>query len=166
MGKTTAARRLIAILQKEGVPVGGFTTEEIREGGRRVGFAVESTSGDRGILAHVDFAGLSVGRYGVDLATFERIALDTLSPGGRRVVVVDELGKMELASPRFRDAVQDLFETDTAVVATVHTFSHPFTDALKARLDVEVVTVTPSNRDRIPARLADRLRRTLEEWGD
>ena len=37
---------------------------------------------------------------------------------------------MELASPAFRDVVADLVERDTPVVATVHAFRHPFTDAL------------------------------------
>jgi nucleoside-triphosphatase len=56
-GKTTAARRLVALLRARGVPVRGFTTEELREDGRRVGFAVEAVDGNRGVLAHVDLAG-------------------------------------------------------------------------------------------------------------
>ncbi len=69
---------------------------------------VETLSGDRGVLAHVALPGPPrVGRYGVDLQAFERIALPALAasqPGG--VVVVDELGKMELASAAFRDVVR------------------------------------------------------------
>jgi nucleoside-triphosphatase len=33
IGKTTVARRLLALLQETGVPVGGFTTGELRTGG-------------------------------------------------------------------------------------------------------------------------------------
>jgi Rifampin ADP-ribosyl transferase/NTPase len=43
------------------------------------------------------------------------------------VVVIDGLGKMELASAPFRDAVSALFDRDGAVVATVHVFGHRFT---------------------------------------
>jgi nucleoside-triphosphatase len=92
----------------------------------------------------------------VDLETFERIAIPALSPT-ERVAVIDELGKMELASERFREAVSALFRAPLPVVATVHAYRHPFTDALKARADVEVVPVNRETRDALPARLADRL---------
>jgi nucleoside-triphosphatase len=57
IGKTTVARRLLHLLKEAGVPVGGFTTGELRTGGRREGFLVEATSGARALLAHVDLPG-------------------------------------------------------------------------------------------------------------
>ncbi len=156
VGKTTAARRLATLLRVRGARIAGFTTEEIREGGRRVGFAVETTAGIRGVLAHVNFPGPPrVGRYGVDLATLERVAVPSLAPDG--VAIVDELGKMELASDGFRDAVRALFDGEAAVVATVPARRNPFTDALERRGDIELLQVTPANRDALPARLAERL---------
>jgi len=111
IGKTTVTRRRIALLGDAAVPLGGFVTNQIRARGRREGFMVETLSGDRGVLAHVALPGPPrVGRYGVDLQAFERIALPALAasqPGG--VVVVDELGKMELASAAFRDVVAVLW---------------------------------------------------------
>jgi nucleoside-triphosphatase len=161
VGKTTVARRLIELLADAGLPVGGFTTEEIREGRRRVGFSVEAVSGRRAVLAHVDLPGPPrVGRYGVDLEAFERVALPALRGEGD-VCVIDELGKMELFSERFREEVDRLLGRAGNVVATVHAHRHPYTDALKARNDMEVHRVTPSSRDRLPADLAARLRRDL-----
>jgi nucleoside-triphosphatase len=72
-------------------------------------------------------------------------------------VLIDELGKMELASKAFRAAVSRLLEQPVAVVATVHVAGHPFTDALKSRPGVELVPVTTRNRDDLPERLAARL---------
>jgi nucleoside-triphosphatase len=69
------------------------------------------------------------------------------------VAVIDELGRMELASKRLRDAVGTLFAKDAPVVATVHAHRHPFTDELKRRADVEVVRVTRENRDALPERI-------------
>src|SRR5919108_670065 len=116
-GKTTVARRLVKLLEGRGISVSGFTTEEIREGRRRVGFRVESASGDRAVLAHVDLPGPPrVGRYGVDLEAFERLALPALEPQEDGVAIVDELGKMELASAGFRDAVVALFDSDLPLV--------------------------------------------------
>ena len=157
VGKTTVARRLLTLLQEAGVPAGGFTTAELRAGGRREGFLVEAVSGARARLAHVDLPGPPrVGRYGVDLATFERVALPALrAPRTGGVVVVDELGKMELASALFRDAVMQLLERDVAVVATVHQARHPFTDALRRRPDSRVVQVTEATRDALPEQLID-----------
>ena len=145
IGKTTVVRRLTTLLRHAGVRLGGFVTDEIRVR-------------DRGVLAHVELPGPPrVGRYGVDLQTFERIALPALAalPSGG-VVVVDELGKMELASAPFRDAVSALWDRNVAVVATVQSH-HPFTDAFKQRPNVQVLRVTEHNRDALPDRLAARL---------
>jgi nucleoside-triphosphatase len=159
IGKPTVARRLLTLLQEADVPVGGFTTAELRTGGRREGFVVEAASGAREVLAHVDLPGPPrVGRYGVDLAAFERVALPALGdPGLGGVVVVDELGRMELASAAFRSAVLELLGRGVAVVATVQLARHRFTDALKRRPDIRVVRVTEATRDTLPERLLGRL---------
>jgi nucleoside-triphosphatase len=147
-GKTTLARRIVAGLRERDIPVTGFTTEEIREAGKRVGFAVETVDGQRGRLAHVAFAGPPrVGKYGVDLDAFERIAIPAVQAATGALVVIDELGKMEIASKPFREAVEQLFASDADVVATVHVFRDPFTDALKARGEVQRLQVTAANRD-------------------
>lgn len=81
-----------------GVRVVGFTTQEIRERGHRIGFHVEGLSGGRATLAHIDLLGPPrVGKYGVDIASFELVGLPSLAEAAS-VVVIDELGKMELAS--------------------------------------------------------------------
>ncbi len=159
IGKTTIARRLVESLREGGFPLRGFTTEEIRQGGRRIGFAVETVLGHRAVLARLDLTGPPrVGRYGVDLAAFEKLVLPELRrPTIGEVFVVDELGKMELASARFREAVTDLLEREVSIVATVHVYRHPFTEALKGRPDVEVIRVNARNRDELPARLLERL---------
>jgi nucleoside-triphosphatase len=140
------------------MPIGGFLTRELREGGRRVGFEIETFGGERALLAHVDFKRPPrVSRYGVDLDAFERLALPALEPpGAGGAVMIDELGKMELASERFREAVGELWERPVPIVATVHTAKHPFTDELKRT--AEVIRLTASNRDRLPAEVAERLR--------
>ena len=98
-----------------------------------MGFAIEAVHAERAVLAHADLPGPPrVGRYGVDLEALERIALPALKTGGG-VVVIDELGKMELASARFRQAASELLSGKADVVATVHAFRHPFTDELKGR---------------------------------
>jgi nucleoside-triphosphatase len=159
-GKTTVARRTADLLRDARVSVRGFVTEELRESGRRVGFAVESFQGDRAVLAHVDFAGPPrVSRYGVDVEAFEGVALPALADVGRgELVVIDEIGKMELASAAFREAVANLFEQDVRLLATIQIARHPFTEALRRRADVETARVSERTRDELPEQLAARLR--------
>jgi nucleoside-triphosphatase len=156
-GKTTALERLAELLRERGAPLAGFLTAEIRDGGKRVGFAIETLRGERGTLAHIDHPGPPrVGRYGVDLEEFERLALPALRPRAD-VVLIDELGKMELASVAFRDAVASLIEGGAPVVATVGAARHPFTDCLKARPYAGLVRLTRENRDELPQMLAEEL---------
>jgi nucleoside-triphosphatase len=156
-GKTTLVCRLAELLQAAGIPVTGFAVHEVREQGRRAGFAAEAFGGPRALIAHVSWAdGPWVGRYRVDVAAFERVALPAVGravPEGG-VVVIDELGQMELFSDAFVCAIQRLFDHSGPLVATVHLRAHPITDALKQRHDVELVDVRPGNRDALLARLA------------
>ena len=161
VGKTTVAARLIELLRADGLSVAGFVTCELRAaGGRRVGFELETAGGRRGLLAHVDLrGGPRVGRYGIALDDLERLAVPELEAAREgAIVVVDELGKMELASERFRDAFERVLARPLPLVATVHAFAHPFTDALKRDPSVAVVPVTAGNRDALPGELAARVR--------
>jgi nucleoside-triphosphatase len=159
-GKTTVAQRVAELLRAAGRPVSGFVTTEIRSDGRRSGFAVETLEGKRAVLAHVDFPGPPrVGKYGVELEVIDTLAISSLEqPQEDGVVIIDELGKMELASEAFQDAVRALFDTSVSIVATVQAGGHPFTDALKRRPDIQVLQVTRKNRDQLPDELAGKLR--------
>jgi nucleoside-triphosphatase len=157
-GKTTLARAVAEAMKVQGLTVAGFLTEEIRDGGCRTGFSIEAFGGERGVLAHLARSGEPrVGRYGVDVATFERIALAGLEHTAADIVVIDEIGRMELLSTAFRDAVTDIMDQDLSILATVHAFRHPFTDALKARPDVDIVVVDHSRG----GGLADEIERLL-----
>jgi nucleoside-triphosphatase len=152
--------RAVQVAVDLGIPVSGFVTEELRESGRRLGFSVERLGGERGVLAHVKIPGPPrVGRYGVDLTALERLAIPALEQAGEDdVAIIDELGKMELASRAFREAVSALLDRPVLVVATVQSASHPFTDAFKRRRDIETLRVTTTNHDELPELLAARLR--------
>ena len=156
-GKTTAVVRLVELLRRQGVAVSGFVTRELRERGKRVGFALETLDGKQGRLAHVGVQGdQRVGRYGVVHNDLERIAIPALRAPAD-VVVVDELGRMELGCAAFRDAVSALLDRPVALVATVHARPDPFTDELKRLPSVAVLRLTASNRDELPGVIADRL---------
>ncbi len=158
VGKTTIVRRLLALVE----PIaGGFLTEEIRQAGRRLGFRVRDVHGGAGaVFAHLDRKGAPrVGKYGVDVDTFRRIGVrairEALSRAG--LVVVDEIGKMELLCEAFEAAVAEAMDADQPVVATIPAYRHAFLDSLRQRSDVTLIEVTASSRDGLPAQLAELL---------
>lgn len=154
IGKTTCLRR---ILERLRLPAGGFVTEELREGGQRLGFALVTLDGRRAILAHVRRRGAPrVGKYGVDLEALDRIGVPAIEDAGRRraLVVIDEIGKMEMASPAFCRAVEQALAGDHRVLGTILRAPHPWADRIKRHPAVRVIEVNPDNRDELPERLA------------
>lgn len=162
-GKTTLCTRVLEELRERGEPVAGFTTHEISRGGRRTGFVVTGVSSGRERTmatagGPVGGRAVMVGRYGVDVATFEDVALIELEAGMElgATIVVDEIGKMELLSERFRQLLPKLFDAER-LLATVHMHADPLTDSLKARPDVSLITVGPANRDRLVSVVLERV---------
>lgn len=153
-GKSTVIMEVVKILKYD---CGGFYTGEIKEGGRRMGFAINTLDGSEGILSHVDIKGPPrVGRYGVNLADLERIAVPSMMEAARncRLIVIDEIGKMELFSPKFREALVHCLDCAVPVLGTIREGPHPFTDGIKRRPDVLLIRVTIENREALPERLA------------
>jgi len=159
VGKTTIIRKASERL-KEFDPI-GFYTGEIREKGIRQGFRFTSLDGQEGVLAHVAIGGAKrVGKYGVDIAGFEALlkGLDLVgSPS--KLVLLDEIGKMECFSFYFRGIVEALLGSDKVVVATIAAKGGGFIAEVKRRGDCEIVEVRRENRDQLPDELADRVKR-------
>ncbi len=157
VGKTTLVRSLVAELP---VRAGGFFTEEIRENDRRVGFRVTSLDGRTGMMAHVKGgAGPRVGPYYVDVATFEAVGVAALEAAARDadLVVVDEIGKMELCSSRFIATLEAALASPTPILGTILQAPHPWTDALKRRPGVDLYRLTSRNRQHLQDALLARL---------
>ena len=152
VGKTTVVKRLADSLGP--MTLAGFYTAEIRAGGQRQGFQAVTFSGQETVLAHANIkSGQRVGRYGVDVAAFEKIVLPEM---GRRadLMLIDEIGKMECFSCGFISAIRRLLDGPTSVLATVAAAGGGFIAEAKARPDVEILQVTRENRDELPNRVA------------
>jgi nucleoside-triphosphatase len=163
VGKTTVVRKVLARWE---AGAGGFYTEEIREQGRRTGFRLVTLDGASGILASVNISSpYRVGKYGVVLRDLEQVGVEALYRSVRRadvsLIVVDEIGKMELFSPAFREAVEMALDSPKLVLGTVMARSHSWVDAIKARPNVRMVEVTTLNRSTLPEQI---LRGLLRSW--
>jgi nucleoside-triphosphatase len=165
-GKTTLVVRLQERFTAGGFKVGGFVTEEIREGSQRVGFEVRDLRGDTAILAHTRHKGKHrVGRYGVDVEAFERIALNALETGKKEaeLIVIDEIGRMELASSSFRSTLLELLDMPLPLLATAHAGNDSFTTSILERDDVTVYRLSPTERDRVLEVIDGEMNRILTE---
>lgn len=157
VGKTTLIKKIIEWMGS--VNMAGFYTAEMRSKGSRVGFELVGLKGQRRTLAHVDIRSQHrVGRYGVDTTGFETFlgTLDLLNPDVE-LIVIDEIGKMELFSNLFRRLVRDVLSSDKQVLATIALGGDGFISQIKQRQDVRLFEVTRDNRDRLPEAIVEDL---------
>jgi nucleoside-triphosphatase len=147
-GKTTVVCRVIEYMRQR--RLAGFYTKEMRKQGVRVGFRAIGISDDSTVLAHVDSRSPTrVGKYGVDLEGFEDIVHKEFGkPDGTvDLLVIDEIGKMECCSGVFIEAVSRALDSPVAVLATIAAKGGGFIEQVKRRPDVEIMSVSPGNRD-------------------
>lgn len=162
-GKTTLIQKLADELREYG-PV-GFYTGEIRSQNTRKGFKLMSLDGRKtGVLSHVDIRGPHrVGKYGVDLDGFERFlgTLPLLDPSSR-LVIIDEIGRMECLSVKFRDLVASLLNAPAPVIATIALKAGGFIDEVKHQGDVLLCEIAGRNRNALLPDIAGLVRSLIE----
>jgi len=152
IGKTTLIKRLI---EASSLSKGGFYTEEVREKGQRVGFSLITLDGKRSLLAHLKTKSpYRVGRYGVDIDTFEAIGVESIRKAisTNDIIIIDEIGRMELFSRKFREVVLQALKTGR-VVATIKKGRGDFIDKIKSRKDVRILEVNLENRETLSSKL-------------
>jgi nucleoside-triphosphatase len=157
-GKTTVIRQAIAGSE---IKVGGFYTEEIRSGGIRQGFRIVTLDGQDAILAHVDNPSrYRVSKYGVDLQNLDNIGVAAINRAIEEsdLIVIDEIGKMELFSTRFSEAVLKAINSGKKVLGTIMLNPYPFADDIKRHRNVKIVELTRANHDRVLKEILDWLK--------
>jgi len=148
-GKTALIKEALA---KTRVKAAGFYTEEIRAGGIRQGFKIITLDGQEVILAHVGISSpYRVSKYRVDTAALDRVGVSALRRAAHEfdLIVIDEIGKMELLSPQFREAVTKVISSDKKVLGTIMLNPHPLADEIKCHPEVEILLVTRDNRNEV-----------------
>ncbi|MEM2435860.1 MAG: NTPase [Nitrososphaerota archaeon] len=123
-GKTTLVEQVASILRRDGKVVAGIITREVREGGRRIGFNII----DIETLQAVPLAresgetGPRIGRYRVYVENLDGYASDVIDRalGRGGIVIVDEVGPMELMSQRFRSVLERVLRNAREAILTLH----------------------------------------------
>jgi nucleoside-triphosphatase len=154
-GKTTVIKKIVAGL---GTKARGFITEEERKDGRRTGFVLRTLDGKEGYLAHENIQSEhAIRRFGVSIENVESIAVPSIEPSGGEIIILDEIGKMECFSPLFREAALRALDSESRVIGTIPLGGGGFIESIKTRVDMEIIEVTPQNRDGLPENILSRL---------
>ena len=166
IGKTTVIHKFIT---RYLFKTGGFFTREIREHGTRVGFTIEAISSwnecrqdsdiiQRAVLAHVKSKSpFRLGRYGVNVSAMEEVGIAALRDGLRKaeLIIIDEIGRMEMYSQQFQKEVVKVLDAPVSVLGVIQKYSTPFLNTIRERKDVNIIVVTHDNREILPEKLFD-----------
>lgn len=154
-GKSTLVNQLLTTARQKGIEVGGVSTPEFRtSAGKRRGFLIQDVAtGKEQVMASVELASpVSVGRYGVNLEAIRNVGVTAIDSAitGSDLVVIDEIGKMELAVPEFLSSVRKALDSSKPVLGTIGVrLKTPFAVDIKTRADVTLLRLTPQNRSQI-----------------
>ncbi len=155
VGKTTLVLKLATeMISQLHLRPGGFYTHETKEGFFRSGFKIFSFDGKEGVLADTKLdSPHKVGKYGVDVKALEEIGVSSIESAiadkEKDVIVIDEIGKMETLSERFKEAVLNALASPKIVVATIQHEGNGYIFQIKNREDVKLMDVTEANRDKL-----------------
>ena|SRR3989442_3798575 len=164
VGKTTMVNRIHEHYSTSGFKIEGMTTREVREAGVRTGFMISDlSSGQEGWLARKDLGtGPRVGSYVVVSEDLEKIgvaALERSMNGTADLVIVDEIGPMEMTSTSFRNSISRVLNGDGAVVATVK-FGSRYPEVEKTRQTSLYWEIRKENRESIYRKII----RQVDDW--
>lgn len=157
VGKSTLVQKAAEATK---VKVGGVLARDKRVKDRRVGFELlDLGSGQTGMLADETGNGPQLGKYRVRLDDLDQIGAKAIEDALKAdLIVVDEVGPMELSSRRFIGAVEKAIASNKPMLVVLHEWSvHPL--AKKIRKSFRIITVTRDNRDSMREELVKELKR-------
>ena len=128
--------------------------------GQRRGFNICTLDGEEGILASSSPGrGPKVGKYTVHVKEFEELALARIDMDQTpaELYIIDEIGRMELESTKFRTSIIELLARPSNLLGTVPKRGKGFLDQVKVRNDIEIIEVTKENRDELPGIITERI---------
>jgi nucleoside-triphosphatase len=155
VGKSTLLKQVVASCQSEDLIVRGFISEVIIVEGRRMGWRLDGMDGVGGILAHRDLVSAQrMGPYGIDLPLFERIAEgELLAAAYVSLYVVDEIGLIASWSAAIQIALDTVLDGSVPVLAILRQKPTDYTERVRGRADVTVVSMDEGNRTEVEMRV-------------
>jgi nucleoside-triphosphatase len=160
VGKTKTLVKVIEFLEESGYNIEGMITEPIIKKKKRVGFYIKDwQTNEKEPFAHIDFDHKDkVGEYGVNISILEKIGVNSIEKAifdnKIDIIIIDEIGKMEMLSERFCEVVIEALDSDKPIMVTLHKKSRtPLLQDVRRRDDIRILEVTPVNRNLLPYKL-------------
>ena len=169
-GKSTLIMSISKELLDKGIQVGGIICPEIRIGGRRWGFKViVYPGGPEEILASITIKSPHrVSKYGVNVQGFEKIVEDhlnkMLTDPKTKVLLIDEIGKMELLSKKFEEFVKKALNTQKPIIGVIGRVNHPLILTIQKRKDTKIYTITRGTTTTQKQRIKQQILNTILEY--
>ena len=160
VGKTQTLIKIIEKIEKSGYKLEGMITTPLIEKKKRVGLYVEDwQTKEKEVFARLDLDSKDkVGKYGVDLAALERVGVHAIEKAindeDTDIIVIDEIGKMEMLSEKFCEMVIEALDSDKPIMVTLHKKSRtPLLQDIRRRDDIRILEVTAVNRNLLPYKI-------------
>ena len=159
-GKSTLIEKVINRIEE---PATSFFTREIQERGRRVGFSITTLDGREGVLAHQNIRSqFRVGKYGVNIKNIDSFAVPAMLPAQKdKIIVIDEIGKMECFSALFKKTLIQVLDSPNCVIGSIAQKGDSFIQGIKNRDDVTVISVTPETRDSLLEKILGFIKKSM-----
>ncbi len=159
-GKTQLLMKIIDMLEAEEMIVGGMITEAIIFRNKKVGFyVIDWLTKKKRKFAHENIESkIHVENYGVDMRALDAVGVKAIKAAIAEadVIIIDEVGKMEVESPGFVKVVNDALDCDKPLLLTLHKKSrNPLLQDIRRRDDLRILEVTPVNRNLLPYKIMD-----------
>lgn len=159
-GKTQLLMKIIDMLESEEMIVGGMITEAIIFRNKKVGFyVIDWLTKKKRKFAHENIdSTIHVENYGVDMRALDAVGVKAIKAAINEadVIIIDEVGKMEVESPGFVKVVNDALDCDKPLILTLHKKSrNPLLQDIRRRDDLRILEVTPVNRNLLPYKIMD-----------
>ena len=119
VGKTTLVKK---ILENLSCNIGGFYTHEMLANCRRTGFYITDFDGNQMVMAsEKSNSPYRVNKYGVNIDAFEIIGIPAMEKAliNADLIVIDEIGRMEMFSPKFCKMLRKVFDSEKPLLATI-----------------------------------------------
>lgn len=107
----------------------------------------------------VKIKGPYVGKYGIYITHFEDFVLPILIPSQHQLLIIDEIGKMELKSKLFESAVNKCLNRTTILATIPYELRQPLNlvEKLKQFPQAKVFTVSKETRNHLQATIVDNI---------
>jgi len=169
-GKSRMLDKLRRSLSKQRkIRMNGIISSELQFKKQRIGIKMKDIKKKSEILMAVktfknnkyNMKSKQFGSYCVDVNALENVALPVFDDlKGCNLLIIDEIGKMELLSNKFKKKIKTLFSTEQKfIILAIVPISNdvPLVEDLKKRSDTELIELSENNREGVYRKIRKRI---------